>query len=584
MPTLDVDKEKLFAYLGNKYDTEKFGELCFEFGIELEEDTSQEGELGPGERAQLKIDIPANRYDLLCYEGLSRALGVFLGQEETPKYRVASVEKPHRIVVAKECAQIRPYVVGAILRGVQFTEERYKSFIDLQDKLHNNLCRKRTLVSIGTHDLGTVQGPFRYEARKPEDIRFVPLNQTEEMDGRRVVEFYEDDLHIRKFLGIIRDSPVYPVVYDANETVMSLPPLINSEHSKISLDTRDVLIEITATDMTKVVVVLNIVLAMFSGYCSEPFVVEPMEVEYPDGTVMVCPDYTPRVMQTSSTYLNGIVGIKQSDSEIVGLLKRMSMEAKVEQGAAISVTLPLTRPDVLQECDIAEDLAIAFGYNNIPRVQNNAATVGKPLELNTVSDIVRHKMASCGWIEALTLSLCSHDENFGFLRRTDSGNEAVVLKNPKSAEYQVCRTSLLPGLLKTIRKNMRHAMPYKLFEVSDVVLKAPHAERGTRNERRACGLFSATAAQFEVTQGLLDAVMLALAVPPPTAASGRRYYLRESAEPAYLPGRSASVMYTDASGKTAEIGSIGVIHPEVLASFELEYPVSVFEISIEPFV
>ncbi|KAJ2512117.1 phenylalanine--tRNA ligase subunit beta, partial [Coemansia sp. RSA 2049] len=70
MPTLTVDKEELFNYLGNKYDTEQFGELCFRFGIELEEDTSQEGELAPGERAQLKIDIPANRYDLICYEGL----------------------------------------------------------------------------------------------------------------------------------------------------------------------------------------------------------------------------------------------------------------------------------------------------------------------------------------------------------------------------------------------------------------------------------------------------------------------------------------------------------------------------------
>ncbi|KAJ1663367.1 phenylalanine--tRNA ligase subunit beta [Coemansia sp. RSA 1813] len=582
MPTLAVDKEELFAHLGNKYDTEQFSELCFEFGIELEEDTSQEGELAPGERAQLKIDIPANRYDLLCFEGLSRALGIFLGIEETPKYRVVPVARPHRITVAKECAQIRPYVVGAILRGVTFTEERYKSFIDLQDKLHRNLCRKRTLVSIGTHDLQTVQGPFTYEARKPEDIKFVPLNQTEEMDGHRVIKFYESDMYIKKFLDIIRNSPVYPVIYDANHTVMSLPPLINSEHSKITMDTKDVFIEITATDMTKAVIVLNILLTMFSCYCKDPFTVEPVEVVYPDGKSAVYPEYEPRTVKTSSTYLNGIVGIKQTDSEIVGLLKRMSMEATV-QGSEISVKLPLTRPDVLQECDIAEDLAIAFGYNNIPRVQNNAATVGKPLALNTLSDIVRHKMAMSGWIEALTLSLCSHKENFEFIRRNDKGDEAVVLENPKSAEYQVCRTSLLPGLLKTIRENMKHAMPYKIFEVSDVVFKAPSKERGTRNERHACGLFSGLSAQFEVTQGLLDAVMVAIAVPPSTE-SGRHYYLRESENPTYLPGRCASVMYTDKNGVTTAIGSIGVIHPEVLTNFELDYPVSAFEINIEHFV
>ncbi|KAJ2523637.1 phenylalanine--tRNA ligase subunit beta [Coemansia sp. RSA 2049] len=582
MPTLTVDKEELFNYLGNKYDTEQFGELCFRFGIELEEDTSQKGELAPGERAQLKIDIPANRYDLICYEGLSRALGIYLGMEETPSYRLAPVAKPQRITVAKECAQIRPYVVGAILRGVKFTEKRYESFIGLQDTLHENLCRKRKLVSIGTHDLGTIQGPFTYEAQKPEDIKFVPLDQTEEMDGHRVISFYESDMHIRKFLHIIRDSPVYPVVYDANRTVMSLPPLINSNHSKITLETRDVLIEITATDMTKVNMVLNIMVSMFSCYCQDPFVVEPMEVVYPDGRTMVYPDYEPRVVKTSSTYLNGIVGIKQTDGEIVELLKRMSLEATIQSGNEISVKLPLTRPDILQECDIAEDLAIAFGYNNIPRVQNNAATVGKPLELNTLSDIVRQKMASCGWIEALTLSLCSHEENFELLRRVDTGDEVVVLENPKSVEYQVCRTSLLPGLLKTIRENKKHPIPYRLFEVSDVVFKAGDRERGTRNERHACGLFSGSSAQFEVTQGLLDAVMAALDVAH--AKNGRGYYLRESENPTYLGGRSASVMYRDWSGAEREIGSIGVIHPEVLINYKLEYPVSVFEINIEAFV
>ncbi|KAJ1729579.1 phenylalanine--tRNA ligase subunit beta, partial [Coemansia biformis] len=283
MPTINLDKKELFDYLGNQFDTAQFLELCFEFGIELEEDSSEDGTLAEGERAQLKIDIPANRYDLICFEGVSRALGVFLGREETPKYRVAPVEKPQRIVVAKECALVRPYVVGVILRGVEFNADRYQSFIDLQDKLHNNLCSKRTLVSIGTHDLDTVTGPFTYEAQTPEDIKFVPLDQTELMDGRRLIEFYESVKHIEPYLHIIRDSPVYPVIYDAKRTVMSLPPLINSEHSKITLDTRNIFIEITATDLTKVNMVLNIMLTMFSGYCEEPFTVEPVEVVYPDG-------------------------------------------------------------------------------------------------------------------------------------------------------------------------------------------------------------------------------------------------------------------------------------------------------------
>ena len=86
---------------------------------------------------------------------------------------------------------IRPYAAAAILRGIKFTERRYQSFIALQDKLHSNLARNRTLVAIGTHDMSKVKGPFTYEAPKPEDIKFTPLNQTKEMNGRELMEFYE---------------------------------------------------------------------------------------------------------------------------------------------------------------------------------------------------------------------------------------------------------------------------------------------------------------------------------------------------------------------------------------------------------
>ena len=78
-----------------------------------------------------------------------------------------------------------------MLRNITFTKERYESFIALQDKLHQNLARQRTLVAIGTHDLDTLQGPFTYEALPPEDVEFIPLNQTKKMNGAELMEFYE---------------------------------------------------------------------------------------------------------------------------------------------------------------------------------------------------------------------------------------------------------------------------------------------------------------------------------------------------------------------------------------------------------
>lgn len=125
-----------------------------------------------------------------------------------------------------------------------------------------------------------------------------------------------------------------------------------------------------------------------------------------------------------------------------------------------------------------EDVGVAYGFNNLPRTSpNKSATIGAPLPVQKLSDIVRHECAYSGWTEVMPLILCSHDENFAWLNREDDGKTAVKLANPKSAEYQVVRTSLLPGLLKTIRENKSIPLPLKIFETSDVVVKDDSLER-----------------------------------------------------------------------------------------------------------
>lgn len=95
--------------------------------------------------------------------------------------------KPH----LEQTRKIRPYFACAILRNVKFTPESYASFIDLQDKLHQNICRRRQLVAIGTHDLDTLRPPFRYEARHPNNIKFVPLNKEKSYTAEQLMELYE---------------------------------------------------------------------------------------------------------------------------------------------------------------------------------------------------------------------------------------------------------------------------------------------------------------------------------------------------------------------------------------------------------
>eukprot|EP00958_Prasinococcus_capsulatus_P023656 scaffold3581_cov417-Prasinococcus_capsulatus_cf.AAC.17 len=459
-----------------------------------------------------KIDVPANRYDLLCIEGLARGLRIFLGLEATPEFRLASVEQPLRMTVKPETALIRPFVVCAVLRGCTFDKTRYDSFIDLQDKLHHNICRRRTLVAIGTHDLSKLTPPFTYEALPPQDIKFIPLKQTEEMSADYLVnDFYKQDQKLKKFLHIISDSVVYPVLYDANRTVLSLPPIINGSHSAISLETKDVFIECTATDLTKAKIVLDTMVTMFAQYCVEPFVVEPVEVISADGSSAMYPDLTPRSLTCDRGYIARGIGVPELGvEEVCNLLTKMQLPANSEERDGkqmVTVKIPPTRSDVLHACDVMEDVAIAYGYNNIKVEVPKVVTEGKQQRLNHFTELLRQEMAMAGYTEMLTFSLCSYAENFSMVNVEDDGNTAVIVGNPRGADFEVLRSSLLPGALKTMGANKDAPVPMKLFEISDVALLDAARDVGARNERRLVGLYCALQGTFEVIHGLLDRVM-----------------------------------------------------------------------------
>ncbi|BFF91137.1 phenylalanine--tRNA ligase beta subunit [Drosophila madeirensis] len=589
MPTIGVKRDLLFEALGKKYTDDEFQELCFAFGLELDEVTTEkqmltkeQGDVAAAADASeeiiYRIDIPANRYDLLCLEGLVTGLLVFQGKVKPPKFEFVTPAQRQVLKIDPSTAQIRPHAVAAVLRNVTFTQESYTSFIDLQDKLHQNICRKRTLVAIGTHDLDTIKGPFSYEARAPEQIKFVPLNQTQELNGVQLMDFYATHAQLKQYLPIIRDSPVYPVIYDANRVVLSLPPIINGDHSKISLKTKNVFIECTATDLTKAKVVLDTIVCLFSEHCAKKFTVEPCDVVQPDGSVVSYPELAVREERISVKRANAYIGIDEPASKLADMLTRMYLEARVD-GDSLVVKIPPTRHDVIHACDVYEDIAIAFGYNNIKKSLPAFMQIAKQFPLNKLTEQLREQVAQAGFTEALTFTLCSRDDIGRKLNKTIESLPAVHIGNPKTLEFQVVRTTLLPGLLKTLVANRKMPLPLKLFEISDAVVADEKTEVGARNERRLCAVNCNKTAGFEVVHGLLDRVMQLLSVPWKTANVDKGYYLESTEDASYFPGRCANIMYDN-----VVIGKIGVLHPTVLQAFELTTPCSVVEFTIEPFV
>ena len=234
----------------------------------------------------------------------------------------------------------------------------------------------------------------------------------------------QSDRHLAKYLPIIRNSPVYPIIYDKEDRVLSFPPIINSEHSKITVNTRNIFIDLTATDQTKLNVVTNIMVTMFSEYCEEPFTcvtshhlwalsdpnvpsIEPVKIVYPDGRVVISPDLSSRKTQAHASYINSCTGLSLSPAQVKDLLERMSLRAELSPGDSdtLEVTIPPMRPDILHECDIMEDAAIAYGFNNLPNVFPATSTVAQPLAVSKLSDIIRHEWAYAGWVEVLPLIL-----------------------------------------------------------------------------------------------------------------------------------------------------------------------------------
>jgi phenylalanyl-tRNA synthetase beta chain len=555
-----------------------------------------------------RVEVPANRYDLLSHEGLMIAFKVFLGVSKVPKVRLSSTTPKLSVKVDSSASEIRPFIVAAVLRGIKFTPSLYRSFIDCQDKLHQNLCRRRTLVAIGTHDLDLVEGQIRYEGVQPDKFNFVPLKQHTSMNGVELMEFYKTHPDLKEYCRIIRDSPVYPLVSDS-KGVLSLPPVINSERTKISLDTKNVFIEMTANDLTKANVCLNIFVTAFSQYCAEPFTVEPVAVEYQPshqaasvaGKTIIYPQLETRTMEVPLSLIKAGVN-PQDDSltgeKIVDLLNRMCCPSTL-QGSSVSVEVPVFRSDVMHACDIVEDVCIAYGFGNI--VPETAKTLGRPREqpVNKLSDLLREKLAMFGYDECLTWSLLSEKENYDFMARSEvptvvpsshvkgydlSKEIPVRLSNPKTKEFEIVRTSLLPGLLKVVASNKHNPVPIRLFEIGDVVFQSPG--EGAVNERRLAAIYAGKTSGFELKHGLLNALMrfLGYVLEEEMGAAFNRiaktYQVRESSHPSFLKQMQGEVVIDG-----VVVGVVGAVHPNVLNDFGIDFAVcSAIELNLEVFL
>jgi phenylalanyl-tRNA synthetase beta chain len=251
---------------------------------------------------------------------------------------------------------------------------------------------------------------------------------------------------------------------------------------------------------------------MFTHYCEEPFSVEGCDVVTAKGEVISTPNLSDNVFEADPVQINKGLGIDMAPHAMAAILSRMQLPARYDANTQkMSVRAPPTRNDVFHACDIQEDVAIAYGYNNIKKTIPTCHTEGRAQPLNKLSDQIREIVAQSGYLEVLTWILGNDKEHFEMRNGKDDGTTCVKIANQAIAEFNIVRTSLIPGLLKTMHHNYgRVNLPVKIFELSDVVLKDATSDVGARNKRRLGALFCGNVSGFEVIHGLLDKVMAQL--------------------------------------------------------------------------
>ena len=465
------------------------------------------------EGTTFNVEFFPNRPDLYSVEGIARALRTFLGIESgMKKYHIQP--SGEELIIDPSVEGVRPYMVAGIVRDVVFDEHLIQSVMNIQEKLHLTLGRGRKKVAIGIHDLDTIN---------------------------------------------VEGSPLYPLLVDRDDNVLSFPPVINGTLTMVREGTTNLLLDLTGTDLESLGRCLNIFATLFAERGGKLYSVD---VKYKDRE-MTTPDLRPEHMDLEPAYVNKILGLQLSPGDIVAHLGKMGFSA--EAGKPVKVAIPPYRADILHPIDIVEDIGIAYGYDKFQGVLPREMTFSSTRAIEIFSDSVRRLMIGLGYTEIVTLTLSNKQDEFLLMRMgEDAGGMAGIateMINPLGEEHTILRTWLIPSLLKILKSNRHRDLPQLIFEVGDVVLEH-------ENKRRLAALGIHSKASFTEIKSAAEAVLKDIGV--------AGYELKPKRHNAFIYGRCAAIVR---HGK--ELGFFGELHPEVITNFALGNPVVAFELNLE---
>ena len=513
----------------------------------------------------IDIEFFPDRPDLYSPEGVARAMRGFLDiHTGLPEYNVK--DSGIRITLDDGIKNIRPYLGCAVVRGLEFNDYSIESLMALQEDLHWGLGRDRKKVSIGIHDISDIEPPFRYVAADP-DFSFVPLDFEEPMTMQEILERHPKGV---KYAHLMEGFDKYPLILDAKDQVLSFPPIINGQLTRVSHETRDLFIDVTGLDQN-VYTALNIVvtsLAERGGKIGTVTIENSIDnsikksiennIENGIKNNIITPDLTPEQWSLGTDEVRSLIGIDLTPQQIVEQLERMRFGASINEEGSIDVSSPAYRADILHTWDILEDISIGYGYDNIPLVIPKTVTVGKQHPISIRRNEILQIMPGLGYNQVMPFTLTSEKVHYNNMLRSPD-QKATPIKHPISEDQTMIRTTILPNLMEILSLNQHRELPQRIFEVGDVVVDGI-----TTQHLAAVSIHPAS--NFTEVRGVVDAVM---------RERGIEYSITGTDDPAFLKGRRAALI-VDGN----EIGTLGEIHPDVLTNFQLQQPTVGFELMV----
>ena len=534
MPVITFDYDDLISLIGKKVGKEELLRKIPMIGAEIDrvEDNS------------ISVEFFPDRPDLLSVEGLARAMRSFLGIEKgMKKYDVAPPSIS--LEIDDSVNEVRPFVSAAVVRDVRMSEDFIVSMMELQEKLHFSIGKDRKKMAIGLHNFDAVTPPFTYRAVKPDEISFVPLGETVEMNLDEILQKHDKGI---KYAHLVEKFDKYPVIIDSNKHVLSFPPIINGELTAVDLFTENLFVDVTGTDANAVDSALNIIATAIAERGGKLEMVKVIGNE-----VRNTPDLSPSHVKVDLDYASKILGfdIKKHAADA---LEKMGLDARVK-GKVIEVDIPAWRVDILHPIDIVEDMAIGYGYDKISPELPKSMTFGESLSSNKIHET----MIGLGFNEVLTISLSSEEEQFEKMNLKP--REVVSIENPISSKHSCIRVSLLPSLMEILSKNRHNELPQMIYEVGEIV---EIIDGVPLNKTMVSGVKIDAKTGFTECKSIVEALLRNM---------GIKADIEEKKSGAFIDGRCASLLKDE-----KPIGYFGEVHPSVISNFELEYPAIAFEI------